>query len=207
MFKNEIRELYNFQSKEELVQKFSTIKQDRKSVVLYDFRDVKWILMPNEHQDIKIEDIELYQKLDRAKVMFREKHKFTNITHQAKCRILTDKDSFKFTEFHKACPIRDKEKGMVSLADPTVYGCFENNKLVSVASLWNWGEKLSDIGILTHPKYRGLGYAESVCKTILNEIDRHIIWRCDDKNVASNVLAKKLGFIETGAIFNLVKRS
>ena len=33
MFQNEIEELYNFQSKEELVRKFSVIKQDRKTVV------------------------------------------------------------------------------------------------------------------------------------------------------------------------------
>lgn len=207
MFKTEIEELFNFQSKEQLIRKFSVIKQDRKSVVLYDFDAYKWILMPDNHPDIRPEDVDLFDKLDPAFVMFREDRYFTDILHRDKCRRLTDEDSYKFMEFHKACPNRDKEKGMVSLVDPTVYGCYEDDKLVCVASLWNWGDHLSDIGVLTHPDYRGKGYAESVCKSILNDVQRNIIWRCDKDNDASHQLALKLGFIEAGEIYNLQKRS
>jgi|LGOV01.1.fsa_nt_gb RimJ/RimL family protein N-acetyltransferase len=206
MFKTEIEKLYNFQSKEELVRKFSVVKQDRKSVVLYDFSDVKWILMPDNHPNIRWEDIDLYNKFDPTNVMFRENDFFNDILHHEKCRLLTDEDRFKFMEFHKACPNSDKEKGMVSLADPTVFGCYEGGKIVCVASLWNWGDNLSDIGVLTHPEYRGMGYAKSVCQRVINEVDRHIIWRCDMKNIVSNNLAKRLGFKEVGKIYNLVKR-
>ena len=207
MFKTEIEDLFNFQSKEELIRKFSVVKQDRKSVVLYDFDEFKWILMPDNHPDIRVEDVELYQKVDPTIVMFREDGLFTDVLHKDKCRQLTEEDSYKFMEFHKACPHKDKEQGMVSLADPTVYGCYEDKKLVCVASLWHWGDNLSDIGVLTHPDYRGLGYAESVCKTVLNEVKRKIIWRCDRDNEASHKLALKLGFKEAGEIYNLQKRS
>lgn len=206
MFKTEIEELYNFQSKEQLARKFSVIKQDRKSVVLYDFNSVKWILMPDNHQEISLDDIEMYKKLDPTKILFREDKDYLDIVHSNKCRKLTEEDSYKFMEFHKACPNSDKEQGMVSLVDPTVYGCYEDDKLVCVASLWNWGDKLSDIGVLTHPKYRNKGYALSVCKTLINGVNRKIIWRCDFDNIASNKLAKKLGFVEVGEIHSLVKR-
>ncbi len=207
MFKTEIEDLFNFQSKEELIRRFSVIKQDRKSVVLYDFDEVKWILMPDNHPDIRVEDIDLYHKADTSVVLFREERYFTDILHHDKCRKLTEEDSYKFMEFHKACPHKDKEEGMVSLADPTVYGCYEGKKLVCVASLWHWGDNLSDIGVLTHPEYRGMGYAESVCLTVLNEVRRNIIWRCHKDNNASLNLAKKLGFKEAGEIYNLQKRT
>lgn len=207
MFKTEIEELYNFQSKELLVRKFSVIKQDRKSVVLYDFENVKWIIMPDNHPEIRVEDVEMYHLMDPTNVMFREKQYFTDILHHDKCRRLTEEDSYKFMEFHKACPHKDKEQGMVSLVDPTVYGCYVGDKLVCVASLWHWGDKLSDIGVLTHPDYRGMGYAASVCQTLMNEVDRDIIWRCDATNKGSYKLAKKLGFQVAGHIYSLQKRS
>ena len=163
--------------------------------------------MPDDHRNISFEDIDLYQKIDTTRVMFRENVKFEDILHLNKCRLLTEEDSFKFMEFHKACPNSDKEQGMVSLVDPTVYGCYEDGKLVSVASLWNWGDNLSDIGVLTHPEYRNFGYGLSVCQSIINEVDRQIIWRCDMKNKLSYKLAKKLGFIQAGNIYNLVKKN
>ena len=206
MFKTEIEDLYNFQSKEELIRKFSVIKQDRKSVVLYDFNEFKWILMPDNHPDIRIEDVDCYQKKDPCKVMFREDSNFTDILHLEKCRKLTEEDSYKFMEFHKACPNKDKEQGMVSLVDPTVYGCYVKDKLVCVASLWYWGDNLCDIGVLTHPDYRSQGYAKSVCQLLMNEVERNIIWRCDFNNKASYILATKLGFEVAGAIYNLKKK-
>ncbi len=207
MFKTEIEELFRFQSKEELVRKFSVIKQDRKSVVLYDFDDVKWIVMPDDYQDIRLEDLDFFDKLDPAKIMFSENRQYTDILHHDKCRKLTDEDSYKFMEFHKACPDSDKKQGMVSLVDPTVYGCYVDGKLVCVASLWHWGDKLSDIGVLTHPDYRGQGYAESVCQVLMNEVDRLIVWRCDAKNEISSRLAGRLGFVKAGMIYSLQKRN
>ncbi len=205
MFRDEIEQLYKFQSKEELVRKFSVVKQDRKSVVLYDFGELKWVVMPDDHLDIRIEDLELFKKYDSARVMFIRNPKFEDLPVDITCRKLTNDDNYKFSEFHKACPTLDKKSGSVSLADPTVYGCFIDNKLISVASLWNWGEKLSDIGVLTHPEYRGNGYAKNVCKMLMNETDKLFIWRCDESNEASYKLARSLGFELVGHIHCLRK--
>ena len=205
MFTKEIEELYLFQAKEKLLRRFSVVKQDRKSVVLYVFDNFKWILMPDYHQDIKEEDVELYTKRDDTRIMFINKNNFDNIEHERICRKLTEEDRYKFEVFHKACPNSDKQQGMVSLSDPVVYGCFVDGKIVSVASLWNWGDTLSDLGILTHPDYRGKGYGLSVCQTLIKGTNRLYIWRCDVKNEASFSLAKRIGFIETGTIYCLEK--
>lgn len=205
MFKPEIEELYRFQSKEELLRKFSVVRQDRESIVFYDFDEIKWIVIPDDYDDILLDDIEMFVKKDEAKVMFVEKRYFEDIEHRSLCRILTKDDHYSFTEFHKACPTLDKKSGSVSLSDPIVYGCFVDEKLVSAASLWNWGEKLSDIGVLTHPDYRNKGYGKSICQMLLNEVDKLFIWRCDFNNIESYELALKLGFVEAGVISVLIR--
>lgn len=206
MFKKNIEALYRFQAKEPLLQKFSVVKQDRKSTVLYDFKDYKWILIPEHINKIKEEDIELYLKLDPTRIMFTNRREFENVKNKDICRRLTEDDRYRFEEFHKACSKHDKQQGMVSLADPVVYGCFEDNRIVSVASLWNWGDELSDIGILTHPSHRAKGYGTSVCQVLMSENDKLFIWRCDVNNRMSFNLATSLGFIEVGQIYCLKKK-
>lgn len=206
MFRTEIEELFRFQSKEELLRKFNIVRQDRKSVVFYDFGEIKWIVIPDDQDDIHLEDVDLFDVENQAKVMFINKHSFTDTVFEGVCRKLTNNDHYRFSEFHKACPTLDKKNGSVSLSDPIVYGCFVDEKLVSVASLWNWGDKLSDIGVLTHPDYRNKGYGYNVCQMLLKETDKLFIWRCDAENLDSYKLALKLGFEEAGTINVLTKK-
>jgi len=207
MFQREIEELYYFQSKERLRNKFTNVKQDRKSIMLYDFADFKWVLIPEDLHSIRNDDLDLYNKLDPSKIMFLSNPQFDDIDQTCNCRRLDEKDRYEFEEFHNACPQKDKDQGMVSIADPVVYGCFVEGKIVSVASLWNWGERLSDIGVLTHPKFRNNGYAENVCKRLMYENNKLFIWRCDEKNDVSYNLAKRLGFSKAGMIYSLKKKS
>lgn len=44
-----------------------------------------------------------------------------------------------FEEFISDCSRKDLEEGQVSLKDPVVFGCFDENKLVGVTSYWFWG--------------------------------------------------------------------
>ncbi len=203
MVREEIQELYLFQARKELTRKYSNVKQDRKSIILYDFDEFKWVLLPDHLDDLGKEDLDLYEYKDPTNIMFLKKLDLSTTKHLEKCRKLTEKDRYQFEEFQKACPSKDKQQGMVSLADPVVYGCFIGEKLVSVASLWNWGNKLSDIGILTHPNYRKQGYGGSVCAKLISETDKLFVWRCDSKNENSSKLASSLGFEKSGMIYCL----
>ncbi len=206
MLREEIHELYLFQARRELSRKYSNIKQDRKSIILYDFDEFKWILLPEHLDDLSKEDLDLYDKKDPTNVLFLDTPLTEKVKHYLKCRKLTEKDRYHFEEFQKASPEKDKKRGMVSLADPVVYGCFVDGKIVSVASLWNWGNRISDIGILTHPEYRGKGYAKAVCQKLIHENNRLYIWRCETNNEVSCKLAKQLGFQKAGMIYNLTMK-
>ena len=205
MFRIEIEELFYFQAKEPLLSKYNVVNLDRENIVLYDFDTYKWLLVPNDMPFIYEEDIDHFKKTHDTKVLFSRRDDFSTIIHHDLCRRLTYKDRYKFEEFMKACPSPDKDKGMVSLEDPVVYGCFTDNKLVSVATLWHWGNNLSDIGVLTHPDYRGKGFAQSVCEKLMSENERLYIWRCDCANNHSLNLAFRLGFEEAGSVYYLEK--
>ncbi len=74
-----------------------------------------------------------------------------------------------------------------------------------MSSLWNWGEVLSDIGILVHPEYRKKGYAKTVCQTLMSNIDKKFVWRCDTLNKGSYNLAITIGFKPAGLIRELIR--
>lgn len=206
MFKIEIEELFYFQAKEPLLCKYNVVKQKRDKINLYEFDHYKWMLIPDDFPYIHEEDLEHFIKTHDMRIMFNKNNSFDNIIHKNICRLITEKDRYKFEEFHKACSEEDKDHGMVSLEDPIVYGCFVDNKIVSVASLWHWGNNLSDIRVLTHPDYRYKGYAQSVCETLMSENNRLYIWRCDCYNAKSVSLAKRIGFIEVGRVYSLEKK-
>ncbi len=89
----------------------------------------------------------------------------------------------------------------------SIHALFENDKIVAVSSLWNWGNIIGDIGILVHPDYRGKGYAKTVCQTLMSSIDKKYVWRCDEVNKGSYNLAISIGFIHHGLIHELEKKS
>lgn len=203
MFEKHIEALYFYLTNKFLTKAFSVVKKDRKSIIFYEFDDISWILIPEHINDFDIDDIKDFKKGNPDRIFFIHKKGFTNIKNKELCRRLTSDDKLLFDEFHNSCSKVDKDQGMVSLEDPVAYGCFVDNKIASVSSLWNWGEELSDIGILTHPDYRYKGYAKSVCETLMSETDKLFIWRCDSDNIGSKKLAESIGFIEVGKNFTL----
>lgn len=203
MFVNNIKELYLYLSKERLDNTYTCIKQNRKSTVLYEFKGYKWVLIPEGLDVILEEDLGLYTKSGGTRVMFINKTDLKEFNHSILCRRLTGSDKNLFDEFHKSCSEADQKEGSVSLVDPVVYGCFVEDKIVSVSSLWNWGDKLSDIGILTHPNFRHKGYGRTVCMKLMSETDKMFVWRCDENNAGSYNLAISIGFTEVGKIYEL----
>lgn len=203
MFDLQVEELYKYLTKKELKKLFEIVRLERKSVVQYKTEKYKWVLLPLD-SEMTIENYELnYNVKDTTYLFFIDDLDFGEIRNRKLCRELTQKDELHFTEFKNGCSEEDKEEGMVSLEDDFVYGLFVNDKIVAVSSLWNWGDVISDIGILVHPNYRNKGYAKSVCQTLMSNIDKKFVWRCDEKNKASFNLATSIGFIKAGIIQEL----
>lgn len=77
------------------------------------------------------------------------------------------------------------------------FGIVENGEVVSWAVSSFKGEKSLEIGVETLEKCRGKNYAYRACSAFINYcLDRGIepIWSCEEINVGSLTLAKKLGF-------------
>lgn len=207
MFDTQIHELYQYLTKQELKDPFSIIKLDRKSSVQYITDKYTWILVPNQSK-MTIENYKSKFKIkDTTHLFFINDLEFGLIQNTSLCRELNKDDNDIFKAFLDSCSKKDKEEGMVSLEDDFIYGLFDDEKLVAVSSLWNWGDVISDIGILVHPGYRKRGYAKTVCQTLMVNIDKKFVWRCDDVNKGSYRLAKSIGFIHTGLIQELVNIS
>ena len=112
-------------------------------------------------------------------------------------RRLSSADALAFEHFHSTCTEEERDEGEVSLEDDVAVGCFDGEKLVSMASYWFWGDVLADIGILTDPAYRGKGIGRAVvgylCKIGI-EMGRINVYRHDNDNPASDKLSAALGF-------------
>ncbi len=205
MFDIQIKELYKYLTKKKLDKSFSIIKLKRESIVQYVTKNYKWILVPKEsHMTLKNYESD-YKIKDSTHLFFIEELHFSEITYTSLCRELNNKDKKLFQEFKDSCSKEDQDEGMVSLDDDFIYGLFDDDKIVAVSSLWNWGDIISDVGVLVHPNYRKKGYAKAVCQTLMSNIDKKFVWRCDEKNKGSYNLATSIGFIHAGVIQELKK--
>jgi len=113
-------------------------------------------------------------------------------------RQLSGRDEAAFAVFQSGASEQDKEDAFVELDHWTVFGVFEQERLVSVASMYPWGNAvIADLGVLTLPGFRGKGYA----KALVRSISRHALslghqpqYRCQQDNSASTALAQAAGF-------------
>ena len=203
MFEEYIIEYFKFTTKEEYTSNSKVFYKKEGSPSVYEFGDIKWTILPERLRNISIETVNEAAKLDTTIVSFLNNRQYDFIDNAEYCRKLTVDDKEIFKQLIDKLSDEEKESGAVSLDDPIVYGLVKDNEILSVASLWHFGDTLSDIGVLTHPKHRNNGHAESICKYLIHNEDRNYIWRSAD-NPSSRKLSMKLGFIETGAIHSLV---
>lgn len=117
---------------------------------------------------------------------------------------------------------RKTNAGLSSLVDPsvwmdesfnelveskTIFCVFENNEIVCATtsdSLPYNPMGLIQIGINTLDANRRKGYATQACAAFINyhlKNEKLPVWKCKTENVASNMLAKKLGFNHFGNEF------
>ena len=68
---------------------------------------------------------------------------------------------------------------------------FIENKIVAATSYKLWGEEIAQVGIITHPLYRGKGFAQNVLKALTAYgIERNMVMQY--RTLSSNVMAIKV---------------
>jgi RimJ/RimL family protein N-acetyltransferase len=118
------------------------------------------------------------------------------------CRQLSEADREAFDVFQATASEQDLEDAYVELEHWAVFGSFEGDRLVSVASMYPWGNApIADLGVLSLSEFRGRGHACAVVRTI-SQFARsqgyEPQYRCQMDNEASVALAKASGFILFG---------
>lgn len=112
-------------------------------------------------------------------------------------RRLTERDRTVFDEFQAAASEQDLDDAYVELEHWAVFGSFENNRLVSAASMYPWRDsEIADIGILTLPQFRKKGHACRVVRSISRHAYEHghePQYRCQLDNHASRAVAAAAG--------------
>ena len=112
-------------------------------------------------------------------------------------RQLTESDRESFDAFQGEASDQDLEDAFVELDHWASFGCFDGDRLVSVASTYPWeNSRITDLGVLTLPDVRGKGYARAVVQAINRHSRQHGYepqYRCQLDNHASVALAKACG--------------
>ncbi|MFR0657055.1 GNAT family N-acetyltransferase, partial [Pantoea sp. SIMBA_079] len=77
-------------------------------------------------------------------------------------------DDAVFSEFQSSASEQDLDDAQVELDHWAVFGSFEQNRLVSVASMYPWEDDLqiADLGVLTLAPFRGKGHTRKVVRSI-----------------------------------------
>lgn len=130
---------------------------------------------------------------------FEEKAKANLLNNRTppNVRQLNSNDSKAFELFQSQISEEDLDGASVELDHWLVFGLFENEKLICVASMYPWhGTKIADLGVLTLSSARGKGYASEVVEAICKHtylLGYEPQYRCQLDNYASVALAKSCG--------------
>lgn len=112
-------------------------------------------------------------------------------------RQLTEKDDTVFSEFQSFASEQDLDNAYVELDHWAVFGSFEQDRLVSSASMYPWGNaQIADLGVLTLAPFRGKGHARKVVRSICKYAciqGYEPQYRCQLDNQESVSLAKAAG--------------
>lgn len=77
-----------------------------------------------------------------------------------------------------------------------------NDEIIVEAYASSLGKTMAEIGAITRETYRGRGYAPVACAHLIQacaERGYQAYWSCDEENLASRRVARKLGFGQEGA--------
>lgn len=112
-------------------------------------------------------------------------------------RLLTADDSHEIRELAEGCgELAWNSSEFYLRRDPT-FGLFVGEELVAASGFVNLSERLAYIGVVTHPKHRGMGYAKAVASASMAfAFDHDLVpmWRTMASNKAAIGVAQSLGF-------------
>lgn len=203
MFEKEALILRDYFLKYQTEESFYVKKEKRTSNLCYDFDEIVYAIIKDDSElNLNKENYKKFYTDDQTNVYFinRSNVKMKEVDYIHK---LNNSHKDLFDSFLESQSDADKNEGMVSLNDDAVFGVILDGKIVSVASTWNWGEYLADIGILTDSNYRKRGLSKLVVQTLISNVDKIFVYRCDTKNIGSNRLAQSIGFEKKGEITTL----
>lgn len=101
----------------------------------------------------------------------------------------------------ESCPPPEWYEGGFGDETAEYFGAVRGGRLVAAANLTWWKGGLTDVGVLTHPRFRGRGLGKAVAATAARQaISRSGVarYRALETNYASRAIARRLGFVEYG---------
>lgn len=117
--------------------------------------------------------------------------------HGFRVRNLNAGDAIALTTMQTACSEADRQEAAVGIDNAVVTGVFDDNQyLVSAASMFELGG-FADIGVITHPDYRGKGLGRAAVSFLVEQIigaNQIAQYRHNIQNVGSARVAEVLGF-------------
>jgi RimJ/RimL family protein N-acetyltransferase len=116
-------------------------------------------------------------------------------------RWLTDDDEEAVHALRENCAVEEWEHGGSESRPTEMVGAFKGHELAALASYQIWGEQIAHIAIVTHPAFRGQGYATAaVSRLTLKVLERMLVpqYRTLEGNAPSMAVASRLGFIHYG---------
>ena len=91
----------------------------------------------------------------------------------------------------------DWEHSSIDFDRPPIFGAFEADALVAVASYEAWGDRIRSVGFITHPSRRGRGYGLAVATAATAHgiaAGYVMLWQTLESNAPSMSVARRLGY-------------
>jgi GNAT superfamily N-acetyltransferase len=113
-------------------------------------------------------------------------------------RRLTALDGKAVKALCEACAVEEWEHGGSEFRPIEMAGVFKGHELAALASYQIWGEQIAHISIVTHPLFRGQGYATAAVSSLTQTVLEWTLvpqYRTLEGNAPSIAVARRLGFV------------
>jgi GNAT superfamily N-acetyltransferase len=116
-------------------------------------------------------------------------------------RPLGASDAAHVAELRAACGAVEWEHGGSELGQNPAAGVYMSERLVALAGYEVWGGGMAHVSVISHPRYRGKGYAGAVVSTLTATVLAQGLvpqYRTLESNTPSMHVAHRLGFVRYG---------